>query len=78
MQDVCEGCAVNMYCRWAVCAITARHGNGENHKLVKWLLLDSLTEPQLPPFFVVYPFPFISFLRFSFLTTVPSSRSKKW
>ena len=30
MQDVCEGCAVNMYCRWAVCAITAQLCNGIN------------------------------------------------
>ena len=30
MQDVCEGCAVNRYCRWAVCAITDRLCNGNN------------------------------------------------
>ena len=30
MQDVCEGSAVNMYCTWAVCAITARLCNGTN------------------------------------------------
>ena len=30
MQHVGEGCAVNMYFGWAVCAITAQLYNGNN------------------------------------------------
>ena len=55
MQDVCEGCAVNMYCRWAVCAITARlcNGNNEVSPTKNWLndsFLTALRNLSFPPF----------------------------
>ena len=48
MQDVCEGCAVNMYRRWAVCAITARlcNGNNEVSATINWLNGSFLTALQ--------------------------------
>ena len=53
MQHMCEGCAVNMYCRWAVCAITAQlcNGNKEVSPIKNWLNGSFLTALQNLSFF---------------------------